>query len=618
MMSLTAIGAHLWQSTLFAAVVGAATLMLRKNQAAIRHALWLAASIKFLVPFATLMALGAQFGPRSPIAVKETNITIVMNRTDVFPPMFLFSEPTAAVSNFAGPSVEVLGTIWLIGAVFVLGVWWTRWRCVASIARAATTIETGEVLDALRRIEREAGLKRPIRLVESTASLEPGVFGLIRPMLVWPRAIGAHLNEQQVVAILAHEVAHVRRRDNLTAAIHMTVESVFWFHPLVWWLGARLVDERERACDEAVLRLGSEPEVYAETILKACRMVLESPVTCVSGITGSDLRQRIERIMLNASSEALTPMKKLFVAAVPVAALVVPIVIGVLDAPRLRAESRRLKVLAPASIQGPAAFDVASVKPNKTGIAKVSIQTIPGGRFTAENVTLRMLIRNAFQLQDSQLSGGPKWLDEDRFDIVAKTPSGDELGDPFKAEQIGQPSRGQLMLRALLAERFKLQVHTERREMSTYALVQTRRDGTLGPQLQRSDADCSAPDADRREPPSALGVRQRCGLRLMPGSMTGGGASMSQLANSLAAFVGRIVFDRTGLAGDFDFTLKWTPDHIPQGFEKKAAAMNLPPVDDNGPSIFTALQEQLGLKLDAQKAPVEVLIIDRAEHPIEN
>ena len=114
-------------------------------------------------------------------------------------------------------------------------------------------------------------------------------------MLLWPRSIGARLSDEQVEAILAHELAHVRRRDNLTAAIHMVVQSVFWFHPLVWWLGARLVDERERACDEDVIRLGSEPQVYAEGILKTCEFYVESPLACVSGVTGSDLKKRIER-----------------------------------------------------------------------------------------------------------------------------------------------------------------------------------------------------------------------------------------------------------------------------------------------------------------------------------
>ena len=99
--------------------------------------------------------------------------------------------------------------------------------------------------------------------------------------------------------MLAHELCHLRRGDNLAALFHLVVQTVFWFHPLVWWIGARLITERERACDEEVIRHGSERETYAESILKTCQFFVESPIACVSGVTGSDLKKRIEAIMTN-------------------------------------------------------------------------------------------------------------------------------------------------------------------------------------------------------------------------------------------------------------------------------------------------------------------------------
>ena len=123
---------------------------------------------------------------------------------------------------------------------------------------------------------------------------------------MWPRRIAERLGDEQVEAILAHELSHVRRRDNLAAALHMIVQALFWFHPLVWWVGARLVDERERACDEEVIRLGSEPQVYAESILKTCELYVESRLVCVAGVTGSDLKQRIEAIMSDDARRALS------------------------------------------------------------------------------------------------------------------------------------------------------------------------------------------------------------------------------------------------------------------------------------------------------------------------
>jgi bla regulator protein blaR1 len=274
-------------------------------------------------------------------------------------------------------------------------------------------------------------------------------------------------------------------------------------------------------------------------------------------------------------------------------------------------------------------FEVASIKPNKSGDMRVMMSVQPGGRFTATNVTLRMMIRNAYQLQEFQITGGPSWIADERFDIVAKAETGDQMGDPFRAEQTGQPSRGQLMIRALLAERFKLVVHNEEKEMPIYALVPARSDGKLGPQLKASEVDCAAivaaararggrgpmgppPDPGRGGPPP------QCGIRIGPGNMAVGGSPMSQVATSLSMFAGRIVVDKTGLAGSYDFTLTWTPDQMPGAGQRPPGAPEPPPIDPNGASLFTAVQEQLGLKLDSQRGPVAMLVIDRAEHPTEN
>lgn len=275
--------------------------------------------------------------------------------------------------------------------------------------------------------------------------------------------------------------------------------------------------------------------------------------------------------------------------------------------------------------QAPPQFEVASIKPNKSGDGRVMLGAQPGGRFSATNVPLRLLIRNAYQLQDFQIVGGPDWLNSDRFDIVANADS-DGLGDPFGAAQRGEPSRVQLMLRALLAERFKLEVHDETREMPIYALMMARGDGRLGPQLQKSTTDCAALAAAGRGrgamPPTGPpqpGDRVPCGIRVAPGNMAVGGSTLAQFAASLGMFVGRVVVDRTGLDGTFDFNLTWTPDQManrPPGAPEPL--VNGAPIDPNGPSIFTAVQEQLGLKLDSQKGPTAVLVIDRVEHPVEN
>jgi hypothetical protein len=131
----------------------------------------------------------------------------------------------------------------------------------------------------------------PMPVVSIPERIEPGVFGILRPVLLLPEDITERLPPKHLDAVIAHELCHIQRRDNLTTAIHMMVEALFWFHPLVWWIKLRLTDEQERACDEQVLLLGGDPQVYSESILKICEFFVTSPLACVSGITGSDFEE---------------------------------------------------------------------------------------------------------------------------------------------------------------------------------------------------------------------------------------------------------------------------------------------------------------------------------------
>jgi len=166
--------------------------------------------------------------------------------------------------------------------------------------------------------------------MSSPTAFEPGVVGLLRPVLLFPEGLVGRLTPAQLDAILAHECAHVRAHDNLLAVLHMAVEAIFWFHPLVWWIERRMIDERERACDEAVIRAGKRPADYAEGILAVCRWSLESPVMCVSGVTGSDLRARIETILANRLGHPLHMTGRVLFAGAALIVLGGPIGIGLL------------------------------------------------------------------------------------------------------------------------------------------------------------------------------------------------------------------------------------------------------------------------------------------------
>jgi bla regulator protein blaR1 len=329
----TATANHLWQSTLFAGLAALVALALRKNHARVRYQLWLAASLKFLIPFFLLIRLGNY---------------LATYRSAETQPVFYFAIQTVSQPFAQAPSLAasllpllpgILTSLWICGFVTVVALTWLRWRRVIAAMRDALPLSHGREVDALRHLERLAGIRKPIGFCMSPGSMEPGIFGIIRPVLLWPEAISQDLQDAHLEAILAHEVWHVRRRDNLAAAAHMVVQALFWFHPLVWWLGARLIEERERACDEEVLRLGSPPLVYAESILKTCEFCMGSQLPCVSGVTGADLKQRIIRIMTPGSAMKLSLTRKLLVGAMAIGALAGPILVGVVKAPLVKAQS---------------------------------------------------------------------------------------------------------------------------------------------------------------------------------------------------------------------------------------------------------------------------------------
>jgi len=246
------------------------------------------------------------------------------------------------------------------------------------------------------------------------------------------------------------------------------------------------------------------------------------------------------------------------------------------------------------------AFEVVSVKPNTSGSRRSSTRALSGGRrFVANNNTVRQLILEAYNLRGLQLIGGPAWIDSDHFDIDASAP------------EDASPDRFLPMMRALLADRFKLTVHTETKEQPIYALVLARVDKKLGPQIKESTLDC----ASSAQPAPSKECGMNTNLSNGGGDMKGGGLTLADLAGWLAGFVtDRMVIDRTGLTGQFDFELRWTPQNLQAAQPNPADGAKTP----DGPPIFVALPEQLGLKLEAQRGLVEFVVIDSVQHPEPN
>jgi uncharacterized protein (TIGR03435 family) len=612
-----AMGNHLWQSTLCLIIAGLLTLLLRKNHARARYGLWLASSIKFLIPFSLLIGIGSHLAKPRVVPPTEPGLFFAMEQvSQPFTPAAHVIPPV--VHSTTSPNLvhllpAILVAIWFCGFLVVLLAWYAHWRRISAALQNAEPLREGREVEALRRVERLGGIRKPIELLLSPASLEPGVFGIVRPVLVWPKGISEHLPDAHLEAIVAHEVWHVRRRDNLAAAIHMVVEALFWFHPLVWWLGARLIDERERACDEEVLEWGSERQVYAESILKTCEFCLESPLACVSGITGADLKKRIVRIMTARLASKLSFSTKLLLAAACIAAVAGPVTFGIVKGPQASAQSAGAPEWEKAA-GGRMEFEVAAVRESTSDMGSYS--NVPlgagdayrhtGGLFSGR-FSLLAYIEFAYKVsltpdeENSMLAHLPKWVASDHFVIQARAPSENPTKDQMR-----------LMMQSLLVERFKLAVHFESRETRVLALNLIQ-PGKTGPGLRRPPSGVRPCDSDHP---------QFCGkfyVSSMPGQplirVESRNATMGLIAHCFdsIAGLGRPVVDQTGLTGSFDLAIEWAQDLIgspPSAADNQAG---LP-----GATFQQALKEQLGVKLVKQNAQVQVLVIDHVERPSEN
>jgi bla regulator protein BlaR1 len=606
------LGNHLWQSTLFAAAAGLLTLTLRKNHARIRFVLWLAASVKFLIPFSLLVNIGSHLAGLHAAAAANTGLYFAME--EVSQP---FTRPAMSLIDPVAPSTvsvtllqlipAILAATWLCGFATVLCVWCARWRKVSRALRAAQPLREGREVEALRRLEHMTGMRKPIAMVSSRASMEPGIFGIARPVLIWPEGISEHLEEAHLEPIVAHELWHVRRRDNLAATIHMVVEAVFWFHPLVWWLGARLVDERERACDEAVVAMGSERQLYAESILKVCEFCLGSPLACVSGVTGSDLKKRMVYIMTERIARKLDFGRKLLLSTAGVLALALPIVFGVMNAPQVRAQE-------PAESTGDGArlYKITEFKMHKSvtgGNEPFDIMFGPDG-VRARGATLEAVLGLAYGVQADLISGAPDWISTEKYDIDLKLLDSTTVEAPKAPGGIGI-QRLQQTLQEFLADRYKLTLHRETKNLQVYELVVA--DG--GPKLKEAKPAYVNPNGINgpEGPLPPMGM-----MKMGPGELTDHGTTLAPLVEQLSWQLGHTVLDKTGLKGNYDFSLHWAPAESEGGMMKMGSA----PATDassttsgSGPTLFAALEDQLGLKLVPQTAPMQVLVIDRVEKP---
>jgi bla regulator protein blaR1 len=548
---------HLWQSTLFAGAVALAMLAMRKNSPRTRYWFWLSASVKFLIPFSLLVWTGSrvQLPPDSP----AFHATTVENISNYFGPAA--PRPFAAPAHTLLPWPLVLGAIWLSGISLLSIRWRRRWRTIQKIAKRGTKLP----------------LRFPIPVLSSRSEIEPGVFGIFRPMLLMPEGLADHLTEEQLSAVLAHESRHVACLDNLTGAAHMCVETLFWFHPLVWWVGARLMDEREKDCDEAVLRRGNRPRDYAEGIVSICRTYVESPLACAPGISGSDLKKRIRGIMMWLPSTPMTIRGKVMLTIAAMAVFSIPFAIGIV----------RAQTLPPAPEYG---YEVASIHRSVPGDTSETFSVGPAGGLWTHGASVLVLLLWSYDLPDYRFADAPGWLSSERYDIVL-TPDKPDVApgpDTPAKDALGSLARNKQRLRAVLRDRFGLVMRVQTRELPVYALTQAKGGSKL---------------------PVIAGAHG-AEIAFHPNGKTGHVEASSVPIRFLTAFLsrelGRTVNDETGLDGMYTYKLDWSPQTAPNDAAPER------------PSLFTALTEQLGLQLESKRGPVQVYVIEKIERPSDN
>jgi bla regulator protein blaR1 len=570
---------HLWQSTAFAAAAALLTLAFRLNRAQVRYAIWFTASLKFLMPFALLMAVGSQFHHEAkPMPVSAQVTRAVELVTTPFP-----------ITRNAEPR-QTPQSDWM--SIAVLAVWGCGFAGIAIYrVRSWRRLRLAVQSSAL------AGIAAPIQVRVSKELFEPGVFGWRDPVLIVPEGLLETLSADQFHAVLAHEICHLKRCDNLTALIHMIIEALFWFHPMVWWIGARLVEERELACDEVVLAQGADPKSYARLILQICKQYVQSPLACAPGIAGSGIARRIEVIMKNRVSRKLRAGRKLALTAIALIAIGAPIVIGTLNVtPLLRAQST-------------GKYDIVSIKPHPQGDRGGALpQFLQGGEFKSANVPLLVVIAFAWNVpfQGEQITGGPTWLHspDSIFDIDAKSDT--DVTKGLSPRERDEKLRG--MLQAVLTDYFKLRARREMQDQPVYLLTVAKN----GPKLQQSKLQPKDCDEDPSQCHTG-GAGQGRGIHSKA-------ATIQQIVVDVSNYTDHPLLDRTGVKGLYDIdTDGWVPmrPRAPRPPGTEPAAEDLAFADPARPTLYQIF-DRLGLKMESSRAAADVIIIESIEKPAAN
>ena len=548
----------LWQGALIACLyLIARMLLVRPESARIRYVLSCAALAAMIVAPVVTLATNRPSSPAPAITLIAGPFTARPAAGPHGGSIPFESLPPTVPATQATDAMTWLVVIWFIGS-FVLSI-----RLIGGciVASRLPSLQVGapplEWRDALDSLIARTRLSFTVRLLVSGFVQTPAVVGWLKPVILLPAAAVTGLAPEHIQALLAHELGHIRRHDYLVNVLQRAAETLLFYHPAVWWLSRHIDVEREASCDDFAVGLTGDTLTYVSALasLESRRAAHQTPLLAANG---ASLQHRISRLV----SQSPAPAWSLSGAGLFTAAILMGLAVCGLMAQ---------------SIDARPAFDVASLKPDKsrTGVDRIKRS---GGSWIIENVSLKRLIGMAYGVTDGidYQFKGPDWWDTENFDISAKFPPGTS------------DSEVRLMLQRLLDERFKLKLHHESREFSVYALVVDKRGSKVRPSPAPGPYKFSSRD----------------------GHGVGTSVTMALFANRLSKEVGRPVVDFTGLTGQFDLTLDWKPETVQP---------ETPDVASDRLSIFSALPEQLGLKLEPRKVSLDVLVVDAGvKVPVEN
>jgi uncharacterized protein (TIGR03435 family) len=610
----------LWQGTAISAAASALMWLLRQHSPQARYAVACAALIAMLAaPVITAGSLSHSVGlagPGTPASVPYVTglgTNAVPDAASIAINLAIARGLSSLDVSAARPGawLPLIVWLWIVGVVALLirmlGGWWRIHR----LHRASRTALPSVWTNASTRLAAALGVSRRVHVVDSPLVETPTVIGWVTPVILLPIAALSGLSSSQVEAILAHELAHIRRHDFLVNLLQTFAETVLFYHPAVWWLSTRIRAEREHCCDDVALSVCGDAVSYAEALVELeSRRRMHAPLAMAA--TGGTLMTRVRRLL---GAPAVDPPRSF--GAVVIAGVVALVCVAGASGYLLAAPAARNAQPAQGTANDPAAWSMVFNHADSTM------------RFVGYRG--RDLIRFAYQVPEARVVGGPQWLDEQILDIVVNldaAPRADEMPG---------------IVQAALESRLRLKTHIEKRSFPVLALVMARDDRAFGPGLRVASRPCfdvrqwiaAGQPVDqlpeRRGVPacggeidSPLGWTQYASITmpqfaeelrdyLTGWPLTPRAPRAAHLGPTLVALKAPAIVDRTGLSGRYDVEFS--------AFYPTAALMSRFPFLRNvlEPLGFTsaprALAEQLGLALVESEAPYDVIVIDQAERP---